>query len=188
MRQPDLRLKPVLRKGRLHARDEIAAIRLVVGVLELATAALREVAARRLLVMRTEGERAVIENGISGHAERHVTATWRHAVTSGRDPDDRFVHSTSASARGIASARSSAIICGPAISAARPWSHTAAQAASNAGRPRARIAAVSPASTSPVPALASHAGAGGRKPRRPSGEATSVSAPLQTTTAPDLRA
>ena len=35
-----------------------------------------------------------------------------------------------------------------------------------------------PASTSPVPALASHAGAGGAKPTRPSGEATIVSGPL----------
>ncbi len=58
---------------------------------------------------------------------------------------------------------------GPAISAARPCSQTAAQAASNAASPRARIAAIIPASTSPVPALASQAGAGGAKPRRPSG-------------------
>ena len=44
--------------------------------------------------------------------------------------------------------------------------------------PRARIAAMIPASTSPVPALASQAGAGGAKPSRPSGAATSVSGPL----------
>ena len=58
----------------------------------------------------------------------------------------------------MAAARSSAIISGPAISAARPCSQTAAQAASNAGSPRARIAAIIPASTSPVPAR--------RQPRR----------------------
>ena len=49
--------------------------------------------------------------------------------------------------------------------------------------PRARKAAIMPESTSPVPALASQAGAGGAKPRRPSGDATSVSGPLNTTTA-----
>ena len=53
-----------------------------------------------------------------------------------------------------------------------------ANAASNASRPPARIAAIMPASTSPVPALASPAGAGGAMPARPSGAATTVSAPL----------
>ncbi len=61
-------------------------------------------------------------------------------------------------------------------------------AASNAPSPRARSAAISPASTSPVPAVASHAGAGGAKPIRPSGEATIVSGPLNTITAPLRRA
>ena len=48
----------------------------------------------------------------------------------------------SAVAAGIACARSSAIICDPAISAARPCSHTPAQAASKGGNPRARMAAI----------------------------------------------
>ena len=51
----------------------------------------------------------------------------------------------------------------PRARAARP----PAQAASNAGKPRARIAAIIPASTSPVPALASHAGAARRKAEPP---------------------
>ena len=59
----------------------------------------------------------------------------------------------------MAATKSSAIIPGPAISAARPWTQTAAQAASNDGMPRARNAAMIPASTSPVPALASQTGA-----------------------------
>ena len=61
-----------------------------------------------------------------------------------------------------------------------PWTvvQTAAEAASNPSIPRARSAAIIPASTSPVPALASQAGEGGAKPTRPSGEATSVSGPL----------
>ena len=71
----------------------------------------------------------------------------------------------------MASTRSSAIIAGPAAWAACPCSHTPAQAASNESSPRARIAAITPASTSPVPALASHAGAGGAKPSRPAGDA-----------------
>src|SRR5438105_4541973 len=146
-------------------------------MLELTTATLREMAARRLLVVRTKGERAIIEHRVARNPERHVAAAWRHAVAARSDPDDRLIHSE-AIAAGMASARSSAISCAPAISAARPCSQTAAQAASNAGSPLARIAAVIPASTSPVPALASHGCARGAKPSLPSGAATSVSGPL----------
>lgn len=118
MRCSNLRLEAVLRQCGLDARDEIAAVRLIVGMLELAAPALGKVAARRLLVMRPGRKRPVIEQGVARNAEPHVPAARRHAVTPRRDPDDQFVHSWIAS--GMASARSSAIICGPAISAARP--------------------------------------------------------------------
>ena len=183
MRLADLGRQPVLGQRGLDPRDQIAAIGLVVGVLELAAAAFGEMTARRLLVMRAGRERAVVEQGIARHAEGDVAAARRHPVAARRDADDQFVHNARLRC-GIAAARSSAIIPGPAISAARPCSHTAAQAASNAAMPRARIAAIIPASTSPVPALASQAGAGGAKPSRPSGDATNVSGPLYTTTAP----
>ena len=53
-----------------------------------------------------------------------------------------------------------------------------AVAATNGSPRTASRLATMPERTSPVPAVASHAGAGGAKPRRPSGAATSVSGPL----------
>ena len=67
---------------------------------------------------------------------------------------------------------------------AAPCSQTAAQAASKAGTPWARRPAAMPASTSPEPAVASQGGALALIARRPSGAATTVSAPLRMTTAP----
>jgi hypothetical protein len=58
----------------LNTRDEVFAIDLVIGMLELAAAALREMAAGRLLVMRPICERAVIENRVAGNSKRNVTA------------------------------------------------------------------------------------------------------------------
>src|SRR5206468_7740513 len=152
------------------ARHEIIAIRLVVGVLELAATAFGKVTAWRHLMVFAERQRTIIEQCVAWDAKGHVATVCCDPVPARGNADDQLVHSMLASACGMAAARSSAIICGPAISAARPWSQTAAQAASNGANPRARIAAVIPASTSPVPAVASHAGAGGAKPRRPSGE------------------
>ena len=74
MRLADLRLQPMLSERRLDPRDEIAAIRFVIGVLELAAAALRKVTARRILVVRPGSERAVVEQRIAGHSERHMAA------------------------------------------------------------------------------------------------------------------
>ena len=70
----DLRLQPVLRKRRFDPRDQIAAIRFVIGMLELAPAALGEVPARRLLVVRPGRERTVIEKSIARDPERDVPA------------------------------------------------------------------------------------------------------------------
>src|SRR5690348_8425900 len=176
MRIADLGFEAVLGERGLDPRHEIAAIGLVVGMLELAPAAFGKVAAGRVLVVRPRSERAVVEQRVAGDSEGHMPPARRHAVAARSDADDQLVHS--AMAAGIASARLSAIIWGPAISAALPCTQTPAHAASNAGNPRARMAAITPARTSPVPALASHAGAGGRKPSRPSAEATSVSGPL----------
>ena len=52
--RPDFGRQVVLRQRCGHARDEIAAIGLIVGMLELAAAAFREMLAGRLLVMGTE--------------------------------------------------------------------------------------------------------------------------------------
>ena len=89
-----------------------------------APAAFREMAARRRLMVRPGCKRAIAEQHVSRDSKRHMSAAFGHAITACRDPDDQFTHSTSASACGMASARSSAINVGPAISAARPCSHT----------------------------------------------------------------
>ena len=89
-------------------------------MLELAPAAFRKVPAWRMLVMRAGQQRSVVLQHVAGDGERHVAAACRDAVAPRRDPDDGLAHSASASAAGMAAARSSAIIRGPAISAARP--------------------------------------------------------------------
>src|SRR5438270_4072980 len=109
----------MLRERRRNSRDEIATIGIIVGMLKLAPAAFREMAAWRFLVVRPERQRAVVENRVPWHAERHVPPAWSDAVPARGNADDQFVHNE-AIAAGIATARSSAISCGPAISAARP--------------------------------------------------------------------
>src|SRR5205807_7908073 len=77
---------------------------------------------------------------------------------------------------------------GPASPAASPCIHTPMQAASNGGTPCASTPAIIPASTSPAPAVASQGGALEAMLARPSGEATTVSGPFSSTTAPDRSA
>lgn len=109
MRLADLGRQFVLREGGLDPRHKISTIGLVVGMLQLAAPALGEVAARRLLVMHAIGKRPIVEHRIAGNAEGHVSARRRHAVASGGNPNDQFVHKRSR-ACGIAAARSSAIM------------------------------------------------------------------------------
>jgi len=72
MRLADLGQERMLRQRRLDPREEIAAVRLIVGMLELAPSALREMAARRLLVVRTRRKCAIVEKGIAGDSERDM--------------------------------------------------------------------------------------------------------------------
>ena len=115
----DIRRELVLGKRRFDPRNEVIAIGLIIGMLELAAAALGKVTAWRHLVMFSRRQRAVIEQRITRYAERHVVAAGSDSFTAGCDPDDQLVHNA-AIAAGIASARLSAIISGPANSAARP--------------------------------------------------------------------
>src|SRR5690242_1720591 len=108
-------------------------------MLQLASPAFGKVTARRFLVMRPECQRTIVKHRITGDAEGHVAAAGRHPIAARRNADDQLVHPRRASARGIASARSSAMSWWPAMSAAFPCSQTAAQAESNAARPLARI-------------------------------------------------
>jgi hypothetical protein len=57
-------------------------------VLELATAAFGEMAARRVLMMRPGRKRAIVEQCIAGNSERHVLSARRDAVAARGDPDD----------------------------------------------------------------------------------------------------
>jgi hypothetical protein len=72
MRVADLRLEMVLREGRLDSRNQIAAISFVVGMLQLTSAAFREVPARWFLVMRPRRKSSVVEQSISRDPERDV--------------------------------------------------------------------------------------------------------------------
>ena len=87
-------------------------------MLELASAALGEMTAGRVLVVRAGRKRPVVEQGVARNAEGDMAAACGHPVPARGNPDDQFVHKAMAS--GIAAARSSAIIRGPAVSAARP--------------------------------------------------------------------
>ena len=74
MRLADLGLQAVLGQRAVDPRDQIAAIGLVVGMLELAAAAFGKVTAWRHLVVRPGRERAVVEQRV---ARARRTATWR---------------------------------------------------------------------------------------------------------------
>ena len=64
----------MLGKRRLDPRCEIAAVRLVVSMLELAPAAFGEVPAWRILVMRAGRKRSIVEQHVARNAERNMAA------------------------------------------------------------------------------------------------------------------
>ena len=92
MRFAYLCLEAVLDERGLDPRNEIAAIRFVVDVLELAAAALRKVAAWRHLVMRTLDKSAIVANLIARHAERNVLAGGSDTIAAGGNSNDRISH------------------------------------------------------------------------------------------------
>src|SRR5437868_12469350 len=92
MRLADRGGQIVLSERRFDSRLEIVAIRLVVGMLQLASAAFGEMAAWRLLVARTKGQRPVVEQRIPGHSERHMPSACRYSVAARGNADDELVH------------------------------------------------------------------------------------------------
>ena len=166
--------------------DELRVAR-VVEMLELAAAAVREMAAGWGLVVRAGGERAILRQHIARCGERGVAAGFRHTIAARGDADDQF----SGIRRwccGISGIRSSAMKAGPARSAMRVWSQTASQAAMKGSAPcPASRAATRPARTSPVPAVESQ-GEAWSLMAMASGEAMTVWAPLWTIVAPVLHA
>lgn len=132
--------------------------------------------------MWTRDKGAVAGEPIPWCRKRDKVAAFGGPVAARGKPDDFFscAHRQSETASGSDSTRSSAISTGPANSAARPCSQTPAQAASKEARPPARIAAIIPVRTSPVPAVANQWEVEEEIAARPSGSATTVSAPLYT--------
>ena len=92
MRLADHGCQLMLCERSLDPRHQVAAIRLVIGVLKLAPAALRKVTAWRHLMVRARDERSVWGNRVAGHAERDVLARGGNAVASSSYPDDLFKH------------------------------------------------------------------------------------------------
>jgi hypothetical protein len=82
----------VLCKGSLDPRDEIAAIRFVVRMLELAATALGKVPTRRILVMRSRSNRTVVEKRVAWHSECDVAAALSDPVSTGGYSNDQFMH------------------------------------------------------------------------------------------------
>jgi hypothetical protein len=73
MRLADFSLQCVLQERSFDPRYQIAAIGLVIYMLELAPTAFGKMSARRLLVMRPRRERSVVEESVARHTERHMT-------------------------------------------------------------------------------------------------------------------
>ena len=99
----------MLRQCRFNPGNDIAPVRFIIGMLELASAAFRKMTARRVLVMRAECQRPIVENSVTGNSEWNMAATSGYAVAARGNAHDKLVHN-SASACGMAAARSSAIM------------------------------------------------------------------------------
>ena len=92
MRLLDSGFEPVLGECARDSRHQIIAIGGVIDMLELAPAALGEMAARRHLVMWPGHDRPVVEQRIARRRERGVAAACRDPVTARRNPDDQLIH------------------------------------------------------------------------------------------------
>ena len=177
MGREDLGRRHALRGERGAIRSvEVVGIGRIVDMLELAAAAFGEVPAGRDLMVRAGRDGAVRRDQVAGRGHRHEAAAFasrrRRARRGGRSSTG-IRRRTGGGDRGRRrSGRGRR---------ARPRGRAARR---RRRRPRtdrrapARRAAMMPARTSPVPALASQAGAGGAIAARPSGAATTVSAPL----------
>ena len=157
---------------------QIIGIGRIVDMLELAAAAHGEMAAGRILMVRPGRQAAVAANPIA--RARSSGRSDRSAVT----PSPRAARRTTVSTgirRVRREAREQIVGDQEGPGAAPPRGRAARPRRRRPQRPRARTHAAPrsiPASTSPLPALASQAGAGGAIAARPSGAATTVSGAL----------
>ena len=139
MRRANLGREPVLRQRADDPACAIIGISRVGEVLELAPAALGEVTARRQLVPRALDECAVGFDDVARDGEGAMLPAGADPVAARRDADNRIAH-RSASVKGSAATRSSAIMLGPARSAARRGANRCAGRL-ELGMPGARSAA-----------------------------------------------
>ncbi len=174
-----MRNQPLPARGIDHPVGDELGQRRIVRVLQLAPAAMREMAARRGLMMRAGGDPAALVHPVARHCACDMAAGGGDAVTLGGEADNGFGrgHEAAASASDTLSASCVGVKAAPARRAASPWSHTASQAAAKGSRPAAMRLAAIPARTSPVPATDSQLGAGGASASLPSGAAMQVSGP-----------
>ncbi len=93
VRLADLRAQPMLRQRSLDARAQIAAISFVVGMLELAPAALGKVTAWRHLVVRSRNHAPVIQQRVARNREGDVAPAFADALAAPGNPNDRFARS-----------------------------------------------------------------------------------------------
>ena len=115
----DFRFQPMLPQRAGHARRAIVCVGLIGQMLKLASTAFGKMPARRRLAAQAGLDRSVVEQDVARNCERDMASASRDPVPACRDPDNGLAHK-SASATGMAFTRSSAIIRGPAASAARP--------------------------------------------------------------------
>jgi hypothetical protein len=97
-RDDGLGLKPLRAGGIDHAVAHEGSQRVLVEVLQLASAAGREVTARRSGVVRPRQQRAIGGEHISRRGERHVPPRRCDAIAPGGDAEDRFGFAHSAAA------------------------------------------------------------------------------------------
>jgi hypothetical protein len=119
VRRANFGFQPMLRKRSGYARRAIVRVGSVGKVLQLAPATPGKQPAWRKLTAGSGLYRSIIQQDIAGNCKWDMATAGRNSISAGRDPDNCIAHK-SASVAGMAFTRSSAIIPGPAASAARP--------------------------------------------------------------------
>lgn len=72
MRVSNFRFDSMLRQSRFDPRHKIASIGFIIGLLELAAAAFGKERTWRILMVRTKGQRSIVEERVSRNSERDV--------------------------------------------------------------------------------------------------------------------
>ena len=92
MRLANFGLHVVLSERSCDPILQIGAIGLVCDMLQLAAPTLREVAARRLLMVGAGLDGTVFVQQVAGRGERGIASAGRDSVAASGNSDDRFAH------------------------------------------------------------------------------------------------